>query len=395
MRTSFAAWGGVVIRVPIRLRRTREESYDVRIGRGLGPRITVDLRRLRLGRRYIIISDSHLHGRYGETLLAAFRRRGLVADLISFPAGEGSKSRRVKEEIEDGIIGLGAGRDAALVALGGGVVGDLVGFVAATFNRGVPYVQIPTTLIGMVDSAIGGKTGVNHPAGKNLLGAFHQPSAVYVDVDYLKSLPPRHFVSGMAEVVKCGVIGDRRLFHYLEAHLARVMRRDPEVMSRIIESCVRLKGRVIADDPRESNRRKILNFGHTLGHALETLTGYRLHHGEAVSIGMVAEARIAARASLLAERAAERIVDLLVRLDLPTSLPRSIEPAAILEVAHRDKKARLGRIAYALPARIGAMAHVAGDYGIPVEDAIASDVLQEMRQAQPRPRLLPAESGPA
>jgi 3-dehydroquinate synthase len=384
-----------VIRVPIRLRRTVEESYDVRIGRGLGPRITVDLRRLRLGRRYIIVSDSHLHGKYGESLRAAFRRRGLTADLISFPAGEGSKSRRVKDEIEDGIITLGAGRDSALVALGGGVVGDLVGFVAATFNRGVPYVQIPTTLIGMVDSAIGGKTGINHAAGKNLIGAFHQPAAVYVDVDYLKSLPPRHFISGMAEVVKCGVIADRRLFHYLEAHLDRVMRRDPDVMSRIIEACVRIKGRVITEDPRESNRRKILNFGHTVGHALETLTGYRLHHGEAVSIGMVAEARIASRAGLLPERAAGRLTDLLARLDLPTSLPRSIEPAAILKVAHRDKKARLGKIAYALPARIGVMTNVAGDYGIPVEDAVATEVLLEMRQSRPRPRarMIPAESG--
>jgi len=196
-----------VIRITVRPRRPPAETCDIRIGRGLGPRISVDLRRRRIGQRYIIVTDSHLHRR-GETLLGAFRRRGLPADLISFPAGEGSKSRRVRDEIEDGIIALGAGRDAALVGLGGGVVGDLVGFVAATFKRGVPYVLVPTTLIGMVDAAIGGKTGINHAAGKNLIGAFHHPVAVYIDLDHLKTLPPRHFVAGLAEVIKYATIAD-------------------------------------------------------------------------------------------------------------------------------------------------------------------------------------------
>lgn len=385
-----------MIRVPVRLRRTLDESYDILIGRGLGPRITVDLRRRRLGRRYVLVTDSHLHSRYGEPLRAAFRRRGLTADLISFPAGEASKSRRVRDEIEDGVIALDAGRDTALVALGGGVVGDLVGFVAATFNRGVPYVQIPTTLIGMVDSAIGGKTGINHPAGKNLIGAFHHPAAVYVDVDYLRSLPPRHFISGMAEVVKCGAIADRRLFESLEKHLDRVLDRDPETLSRLIEACCRIKAKVVAEDPRESNRRKVLNFGHTIGHALETLSGYRLAHGEAVAIGMVAEARLAGREGLLSCRAVERITALLVRLGLPTALPQAADPAGILEVAHRDKKARLGRVAYAVPVRIGAMANIAGDYGIPIDDALAEEVLREMSEARPagRRRMFPAATPP-
>ncbi|HXI21519.1 MAG TPA: 3-dehydroquinate synthase, partial [Gemmatimonadales bacterium] len=334
-----------MIQVPVRLRRAVDESYTIRIGRGLGPRLAVDLRRRHPGRRLVVVTDSHLHTRYGETLLAVLRRRGLHADLLSFPAGETSKGRRVRNELEDAVIELGAGRDTVLVALGGGVVGDLVGFVAATFNRGVPYVQIPTTLVGMVDSAIGGKTGINHRAGKNLIGAFHQPAAVYVDVDYLKSLPARHFVSGMAEVVKYGVIADRRLFQVLERHLDRVLRRDPEVMSRIIDACVRIKARVVMADPRESNRRKILNFGHTIGHALETLTSYRLAHGEAVAAGMVAESRIACRAGLLPASSADRIVDLLGRLGLPTALPPALATADILAVAHRDKKARRGKVA--------------------------------------------------
>ena len=380
-----------MIRVPIKLRRVTDESYDVRIGRGVAPRLTVALRKRPLAQRYILVTDSHLT-RQGDALQAAFRRRGLSADLISFPAGEGSKSRRVRDEIEDGVIGLGAGRDTALVALGGGVVGDLTGFVAATFNRGIPYIQVPTTLIGMVDSAIGGKTGINHPAGKNLIGAFHQPAAVYVDVDYLKTLPDRHYVSGLAEVIKCGLIADRVLFASLETQIERILRREPDLMSRVIEACCRIKARVVMGDPRESSRRKILNFGHTIGHAIETLSGFRLAHGEAVSIGMVAEARIAARLGLLADGAVERISALCDRVGLPTAVPPAFTPAAILQVARRDKKNRLGRIVYALPIRIGAMASERGDYAITADDVLVTEILQDLRRLRPRPRgLIAAE----
>jgi 3-dehydroquinate synthase len=376
-----------VIRVPIVLRRVVDDSYDVRIGRGLGPRITVALRKRPLGRRYVMVTDSHLQ-RQGESLLAAFRRRGLTCDLVSFPAGEGSKSRRVRDEIEDGIIRLGAGRDSALVALGGGVVGDLVGFVAATFKRGIPYVQVPTTLIGMVDSSIGGKSGINHPAGKNLIGAFHQPSAVYIDVDYLKSLPDRHYASGLAEVIKCGVVADRALFSSLETHLDRILRREPDLMSRVIEACCRIKAKVVMEDSRESHRRKILNYGHTVGHAIETLSGFRLAHGEAVSIGMVAEARVAVRLGRLPPGAVERIAGLCERVGLPTAVPPGFAPAAILEVARHDKKNRLGRIAYALPIRLGAMASEGGEYAVMVDDALVTEVLQDMRRLRPKPRTL-------
>lgn len=381
-----------MIRIRIRPRRRPEETYEIRIGRGLGPRISVDLRKRPLAHRYVIVTDSHLHRR-GESLQAAFRRRGLAVDLLSFPAGEASKSRRVRDAIEDGIIGLGAGRDTALVALGGGVVGDLAGFVASTFNRGIPYVQIPTTLIGMVDSAIGGKTGINHPAGKNLIGAFHQPSAVYIDVDYLRSLPSRHFNSGMAEVVKCGVIADARMFAFLEGHIEHLARRDPQMMSHLIERCCRIKARVVSDDPFEANRRKILNFGHTIGHALETLSGLRLAHGEAVAIGMAAEARIASRLGLLSPEAAARIAALPGRLGLPTTVPADIRPADILQIARRDKKNRAGRITCALPVRIGAMAVETGDYGIPVEDALIVEVLRDLSPPV-RPRSLIAPSRP-
>ncbi|MEE9292191.1 MAG: 3-dehydroquinate synthase [Acidobacteriota bacterium] len=380
-----------MIRLRVRLRRTVDDSHEILIGRSLGPRISTSLRRMRLCGRYVIVTDSNLHTLYGEPLLAGFRRRGLPADLVSFPAGEGSKSRRVRDEIEDAIIRLGAGRDTALVALGGGVVGDLVGFVAATFNRGIPFVQIPTTLIGMVDSSIGGKTGINHEAGKNFIGAFHQPAGVFIDINFLASLPRRHFVSGMAEVIKCGVIADRTLFMLLEKRTERIARKSPDILVRIIEACCRVKVRVVGDDLKESNRRKILNFGHTIGHALETLSGYSLAHGEAIAIGMVAEARIASRIGLLSSAAVERISSLLSQTGLPTVLPAATDIQAVLAVARRDKKARSGRIAYALPTRIGAMAHQGGDYGTVVDDRIAVEVLAGMKMPREPSPPIPIE----
>jgi len=375
-----------VIRVPVRLRRTVDESHDIRIGRGLGPRISVDLRRRALARRFVVITDDNLASRHGRRLLGALRRRGLAADILVIPAGEASKTRRVRDHLEDRLIAIGADRGTALVALGGGVVGDLAGFVAATFHRGIPFVQVPTTLVGMVDSAIGGKTGINHPDGKNLIGAYHPPAAIYIDIDYLKTLPPRQFRAGLAEVVKCGVVADPDLFETLERWPDRVLRRDPDLLSRVIESCCRIKARVVSEDPRESGRRTILNFGHTIGHALETVSRYRIAHGEAVAMGMVAEARIAARAGLGTEALVPRIAGLLAALGLPTAVPARHAAAAILAVARRDKKARGGRIACALPVRLGAMAQVAGDYRIPVDDALIARVLRAAPRAPGRIR---------
>jgi 3-dehydroquinate synthase len=373
-----------VIRVPVRLRRTVDESHDIRIGRGLGPRISVDLRRRSLARRFVIVTDAHLAPRHGRRLLGALRRRGLAAEILVVPPGEASKTRRVRDRLEDRLIEIGADRSTALVALGGGVVGDLAGFVSATFHRGIPFVQVPTTLVGMVDASIGGKTGINHPHGKNLIGAYHVPAAVYIDIDYLRGLPPRQFRAGLAEVVKCGVVADPALFETLERWPERVLRREPDLLSRVIESCCRIKVRVVSEDPRESGRRSILNFGHTIGHALETLSRYRIAHGEAVAMGMVAEARIAAKAGLGTAALVPRLAGLLAALGLPTAIPARMTAAAILEVARRDKKARGGRIAFVLPARLGAMAQVAGDYRIPLDDALLAAVLRAAPRARAR-----------
>ena len=213
---------------------------------------------------------------------------------------------------------------------------------------------------------------------------------MYIDVDYLKTLPDRHYASGLAEVIKCGVIADRALFASLETHLDRILGREPDLMSRVIEACCLIKAKVVMDDPRESSRRKILNFGHTIGHAIETLSGFRLAHGEAVAIGMVAEARVAARLGMLSAAALARIARLCDAIGLPTSVPPAFTPGAILQVARHDKKNRQGRIAYALPTRIGGMASEGGDYAVPVNDTLVTEILQDMRRLRPRPRSLMA-----
>ena len=337
-----------------------DESYEVRIGRGLQPRLTVALRKRPLGQRYVIITDAHLH-RQGESLLGAFRRRGLSADLISFPAGEGSKSRRVRDEIEDGIIRLGAGRDTALVALGGGVVGDLAGFVAATFKRGIPCVQIPTTLVGMVDSAIGGKTGINHPAGKNLIGAFHQPSAVLADTDTLQTLPPRELRAGLAEVIKYGLICDDLLFAWLEQNMEKLLAHDAKALTYVIRKSCEIKASIVGRDEREQGDRALLNLGHTFGHALESATGYtKWLHGEAVGAGLLMAATMSCESGLISAAAVERLRKLLVRTGLPTE-ERDVRVGTALEHMRIDKKVKSGRIRLVLLRSIGA-SFVTADY---------------------------------
>jgi 3-dehydroquinate synthase len=365
-----------VIRVPVRLRRLVDESHDIRIGRGLGARLSVDLRRRGLAARYVVVADRRLLRHQGRRLLASLRRRGLHAELVAIPGGEGSKTRAVRDRLEDALVRVGADRGTALIALGGGVTGDLTGFVAATFHRGIPHVQVPTTLLGMVDASIGGKTAINHPKGKNLIGAYHPPAAVYIDLDYLATLPARAYRSGLAEVVKCGVIADPALFVSLERHADRVLRRDLDFLVGVVEASVRLKARVVSGDPREAGRRVVLNFGHTIGHALETLSRYRLTHGEAVAIGMVLEARLAARAGLAPASLAPRLASLLRRFGLPVDPPRGLRAGALLRVARRDKKARQGTIVYALPARLGAMARPGGGYGIALDDGFVTASLE-------------------
>lgn len=363
--------------VRVNLRRQMDDSYPIVIGPALFPQIGADLAKSPLGRAAAVISDSNVAPRYGQRLLFDLEKAGVLAHLLSFPSGEKSKSRKIKEEIEDQMFQLGLGRDTVILALGGGVVGDLAGFIAATYHRGIPYIQIPTTLLSQVDSSIGGKTAIDVPYGKNLLGAFHQPKRVYIDPETLETLPRRELRAGMAEVIKYAVILDPDLFGFLEANVKALLELEEAPLTHLLTRCCQLKANVVEADEREENLRKILNFGHTIGHALERWGGYGRLHGEAVAVGMVVEGWIACRVGCLDQDALGRIQGLLERFDLPSCLPAGVEVEEVVQATYWDKKARQGRPQYVIPHRIGEMEARDGLYGIPVEEEVVRWALRK------------------
>lgn len=329
------------------------------------------------GNRLFLVSDKRVAAFHGEPLRDRLRQRGMGVDLLTFPEGEASKSRQEKARLEDRLLSLGAGRDSALIAVGGGVTGDLAGFVAATWHRGVPVVQVPTSLLSMADAALGGKTAINLGAGKNLVGAFHQPLGVYADVAVLSTLDEERYVEGFAEVVKAAVVGDVRLFRWLEKNVEPLLARDPEALEHAIGECMRIKGRVVARDEREAGRRAILNFGHTIAHALEARTGYAMHHGQAVAIGMGVEARIARRVTGLPAGQVLRLEQLIGRFGLPLRPPSEVTAADLLGATRHDKKALGGQVRYALPRELGRM--LPGDgVAVNVDDATVEATWREI-----------------
>jgi 3-dehydroquinate synthase len=304
------------------------------------------------GRRVAMILD--------ETVLQLYQSSGLgktdwSGEMLSFPPGEQSKSRETWARLTDELLDRGFGRDSGLVALGGGVTGDLAGFVAATYMRGVPYVQVPTTTVAMLDASIGGKTGVDTKMGKNLVGAFHSPVAVIADPGTLTTLRESEYRSGLAEAVKHGLIADGDYFEWIASHASELMERNSGMLTWLVRRSVEIKAEVVSSDEREAGRRAILNAGHTVAHALELVSDYQLLHGEAVAIGLVAECAIAEAMSLADAGLSRMLASLLKRLGLPTEVPPGLTPGAILASMERDKKNRGGGIHFSLPAGVGQM----------------------------------------
>ncbi len=305
--------------------------------------------------RYAVITDSTVALLYAERVAAA--AGGLAPTTVfPFPAGEWNKTRETWAEVTDRLLTAELGRDGAILALGGGVVGDLAGFIAATYLRGLPYVQIPTTLLAMVDSSIGGKTGVDTAQGKNLVGAFYQPRAVVADVETLTTLPPGQLAAGMAEALKHGVVADAgHVTRLLEARDA-IVARNRDALNAMVRDSIALKAGVVAADERERGRRAILNFGHTVGHALEATFGYQLLHGEAVAIGMLAEAALGGAMGITDSEVGETLRTALEAFALPLEPPAPIDVGRALDVMRKDKKVRGGTVRFALPTRLGEMA---------------------------------------
>jgi 3-dehydroquinate synthase len=350
-------------------------SYRVVIGAGLRHEFANRIASVARAHRYAVITDSHVAPHYAAALVESLKSLGGTS-LHVVPAGETHKTREEWARLTDELLDAGCGRDTTIVALGGGVVGDLAGFTAATFMRGVPVVQCPTSLLAMIDASIGGKTGVDTSAGKNLVGAFHPPAIVLADVETLRTLPDPHRRAGLAEAIKHGVVADARYLAGLEADLPALLAADPAATLECVTRSVVIKSEVVTSDTHERGRRKILNFGHTLGHAVEQVSGYALLHGEAVAIGMVLEARLAER-MLVAERGtADSIERVLKRSALPTEAPKSLASDEILRATRLDKKARAGAAEYALPVRIGEMAHADRGWAVPVDDSLVLSVLE-------------------
>jgi 3-dehydroquinate synthase len=330
-----------------------ERSYPIYIGTGLLARADLVLPFLSR-KRAAVVTNATVAPLFLDQIADALARESVEVVRIILPDGEDHKDWQTLNKIFDALLQRRCGRDTTLVALGGGVIGDLAGFAAATYQRGVSYIQVPTTLLSQVDSSVGGKTAINHALGKNMIGAFHQPRAVLADMDTLRTLPERELRSGLAEIIKHGLIRDAAFFAWLEANVERLLARDADVLAQAVLRSVEIKADIVAQDERESGLRKVLNFGHTFGHAIETGLGYGAWlHGEAVAAGMVLAADLSRQLGYLSEADTDRIRSLLQRVGLPIA-SKGIAPERMLELMSVDKKVKEGRIHFVLLERLGA-----------------------------------------
>lgn len=350
------------------------DSYQILISSGSLIQLGQEMNKLNLGKKVLIVSNPEIFENYGQTCLQSLEDAGFETYTHLIPAGESHKNLQSIAQIYDTALAHHLERSSTLVALGGGVIGDLTGFAAATWLRGVNFVQVPTSLLAMVDASVGGKTGVNHPQGKNLIGAFYQPKLVLIDPTVLKTLPEREFRAGMAEVIKYGIIWDADLFTKLEQAegIDSFVNINQELLQTILVRSTQAKAEVVSQDEKEAGLRAILNYGHTLGHAVESLTNYQQFvHGEAVAIGMVAAGKIATVMGLWTEAEAKRQEQLIAKTKLPTQIPTELEVKDILATLKTDKKVKAGKVRFILPTNIGK---------VTITDKVTDDIIKNISQ---------------
>ena len=364
----------------LELKRVVDDSYDIEIGHSLTEKCVSDIAGGLFGgvKRIAVVTDSNVRPLYAEGICALLGEKGFDARIFEIPAGEESKTRQMKEFVEDSMLAAGFRRDCAVLAVGGGVVTDLAGFVAGTYGRGVPFANFATTLLAAADASVGGKTAVDTPLATNLIGIFNQPKKVWLDIDTWKTLPRRQLASGLAETIKHGCLGDRELFEYLEANIEKVFDCDTGVCEYIAEHNCRVKYAVVMKDERESGLREVLNLGHTVGRAIETLSDYRLLHGEAVGIGMAAQVRLGYKLGFISEEDMQRVIKLYERAELPVSIPDYIDRAALVKKLYTDKKVRNGRLRFVFERGIGEVVHDGEKYGMEIAEEQIAEVLKEM-----------------
>jgi 3-dehydroquinate synthase len=333
-----------------------ERSYNIMIDHAILKDIGNVLKKFEFSDKIALISNPTVYKFYGKTVSGAIKDSGYDLDEVLIPDGEEYKSLAYTEKIYGSLLKAKLDRKSALVALGGGVIGDITGFAASTYMRGIDFIQVPTTLLAQVDSSVGGKTGVNHPLGKNMIGSFWQPRLVWIDTATLETLPRREFLCGLGEVIKYGVIWDEEFFAYLEKNRDKILRLDSGVLTHIIRRSCEIKSEVVSKDERETGLRAILNYGHTIGHAIETITGYKKYlHGEAVAIGMYMEAKLSQHAGFIDKQEVSRIKALLDSYELPSEMPGEISMNDLTEIMQIDKKTVGGKMHFVLPGKIGSV----------------------------------------
>lgn len=360
--------------VKVNLDKKSVSSYEIRIGKDILDRMLLLTAKNHKAGRYAVITDDCVGKLYGKQFLAGLKDIGLNASLIDFPAGEASKNMNTVMEIAGKLMESGADRETCLLALGGGVVGDITGFVASIFMRSVPYIQIPTTLVAQVDSSIGGKTGIDLPHGKNLLGTFYQPRAVFANLSFLDTLPEKEFNNGLAEIIKYGMIDDEKMFRNLETNMDAIKLKDPKLLLNIVESCCQIKKSIVEIDEKEQGLRRILNLGHTLGHALETISQYTVTHGEGVGLGLIGAALISEKTGYLKSDETKRIKALVRAAGLPFRIPNSLDSDKIIARLKMDKKKKGDMVHFVLLKKIG-MPFIDGD----IDPKIIAAVIEEMK----------------
>lgn len=330
----------------------------------------------------VIITDDTVCAHYGKSLESHLKSSGHNVLLLTFLPGERSKNSRIKQKLEEKILSHTYGRqDTLILALGGGITGDLAGFVAATYMRGIPYIQIPTTLLAMVDSSVGGKVGINTPQGKNLVGAFWQPLAVVTDIDTLKTLDKKHIAAGLIEAMKMFLTNEAHSFQFLIENLQKILSLDEKLLADTIYRAVKIKAYIVNKDEKEMGMRRVLNFGHTIGHALEKLSHYRMSHGYAVGYGILVEAKISQLMGILSEQDYERIRSCLASLGVHEKILKKYNVEKIIELTHLDKKAKSGQARYVLLKKIGAVDVFGEDFVSPVSEEVVRDAILALQES--------------
>lgn len=365
----------------VELKKVVDDSYDIEIGYNLMDKLVEDMEAGLFGtlHKFAVITDTNVRDPYAKPICEKLIAAGYKVDLFVFPAGEKSKTRLTKERIEDAMLEKGYRRDCAIIAVGGGVVTDLAGFVAGTYGRGVPFVNYATTLLAAADASVGGKTAVDTPLATNLIGLFNQPQKVYIDIEAWKTLPERQVASGMSETIKHACLASYDMFAFIEENLDDILSFKKFACEYIAENNCKIKYHVVMKDERESGLREVLNLGHTVGRAIETVSEYRLLHGEALAIGMAAEVLLSARLGYMSDEEAERVIALYDRVGLPTRIPEYVDREALIKKLYTDKKVRDGKLRFVLQKGIGDVVEFApGVFAKPIEESLAREIIMEL-----------------